>query len=323
MGILAPLEIQAEHGLYALPHRLFKLSRKNRAVEYLIKLGLYGLANNELVQGNPVLLDGKKAHEILGVDSNLLPALKEANPSARAFLVIRELHKAGVKLTTQDMRDIDSAKIGRANETQLYSMAESSSIHKALKYIKRQMRVSGSDGSHVCQEWSDYCAMADALGMNLGDHCALFPKNLKAAHMEAAKLQEDRANKKLNQKMAITAGKLQDLCWEFNGLIIRPATDQGELFEEGKNLSHCVGRMGYAQKMANGTTAIFFIRKQKTPDVSFVTLELDLSRWEKIQCYGTHDTHPGKKVDDFVARWISEIVKPSRTGTAERVKIAV
>ena len=51
--------------------------------------------------------------------------------------------------------------------------------------------------------------------------------------------------------------------------------------------------------------------------VPYVTLELDLEKWQKIQCYGKHDSWPGKAVDAFVKRWIEEVVKP-----AQRAKTA-
>lgn len=320
MGIYAPLELLAEHGLKVLPQNLFIAPQRNIRIEYLIKMGLYKLANNEF-GGRGVLLDGKKkAHEALGVSPDFIPLLKEADPSADAFKTIRALHNDGVKLTVRDMRDIERLKISQHHERRLLEMAKNSSIHKALKYISRQAHAFDGRGDHVCQEWADYYAMAGRLGMNLGDHCAAFPKNLKAAHEEASKIWDVRKDEVIGKQMSITAQKLQDLCWQFNGLTIRPAVSQQELFDEGKNLSHCVGRANYAEKQAKGKTAIFFIRKAKTPDDSFATLELDLHRWEKIQCYGTHDTYPGKQVDNFVSRWISEIVKPSRE---RRVKIAV
>ena len=53
------------------------------------------------------------------------------------------------------------------------------------------------------------------------------------------------------------------------------------------------------------------------PVGTYVTLELDLEKWQKIQCYGKHDSWPGKAVDAFVKRWIEEVVKP-----AQRAKTA-
>lgn len=323
MGIYAPLEVLAEHGMDVYAFTLFDAPKKNAKIEYLIKMGLYKLACNEFTKGESILRKGKKAHEVLGVSPDFVPLLKEADPSARAFKTIHALHADGIKLTVGDMKDIERLKIGCYYESRLVEMALSSSIHKALKYISQQAHAFNGDGDHVCQEWADYYAIAKTLGMNMSDHCVFFPKNLQAAHQEASKIWDTRKDEVIGKQMARTAKKLEDLRWQFNGLSIRPAVSQQELFDEGKSLSHCVGRAGYAEKQAKGRTAIFFIRKVQTPDISFVTLELDLSRWEKIQCYGTHDTHPGKQVDNFVARWINEIVKPSRMGAADRVRIAV
>lgn len=323
MGIYTPLETLASYGLETQPNQVFITAKKKPKIEYLVKMGLLGIAAYEFCDAHnesgknsqSLFLNGKKAAELLGVPSNVIPLLKEANPSGRAFLVIRSLLKCGLKLTVQDMRDISQLRIRYQYSDRLFDMAKECSIHKALKYIGQQSEIFKSDGDHVLQQWGDYLGMAKQLHMNLGDHCVIMPKNLKAAHDEAVKLLDYKKNEKLNQKMKITADKLQDLCWEFDGLTIRPAVSQGELFNEGKALSHCVGRMSYAEKQAKGTTAIFFIRNKKTPDESYVTLELDLKTWMKIQCYGKHDSYPGKKVNNFVRLWIRDVVMPSRFGT--------
>lgn len=328
MKIYAPLEILAEHGLKTEPDRVLIAATKNPQIEYLIKLGLYGLANNEFKEHcgrHDVLLKGKTAIDVLGISPDFLPLVKEADPSARAFLAIRSLHKCGMKLTVRDMKDITALHIGSRYAELLFQMAGICSIHKALKYIARQAAMYRSNGEHVLQEWNDYLNMAKVLHMNLGDHCAVMPKSLKAAHDEAVKIQRIKKNEDIDKRMAKTAEKLRDLSWEFDGMIIRPAVSHEELFDEGQALSHCVGHACYSEKQASGKTAIFFIRRRNKPNESFVTLELDLKRWEKIQCYGKHDAYPGRRVMDFVKRWISEVVKPSRSDIlpAARVQIAV
>ena len=93
-------------------------------------------------------------------------------------------------------------------------------------------------------------------------------------------------------------------------MIIRPAESHGEMIDEGNKLRHCVGRAWYAEKMAEGKSAIFFIRKKEEPDRPMVTLELDLATGKKIQCYAVNDTFPGEKVDKFCKRWIQKVVRP-------------
>ena len=313
-GIYAPLEDIAEHGLRVSPNALFERAKNKPQAEYLIKLGLYRLANT-LLRGNSDILKkgkGKNAAEVLGVHPDLLPTLRQADPSARAFCTIRAMAMAGVKFTLRDMKDMTDLNIGINYEMTLLRMADSCSIHKALKYVRQQAAKYRSDGEHVLQEWNDYIGMAEALEMDLADHAVWMPKSLQRVRMETAKIQDAKGNEILDKRMASTAARLNDLCWSFGGLTIRPAISHGELFEEGKNLSHCVGRMNYAEKQARGETAIFFIRKSKTLDVSYVTLELSLTTWEKIQCYAKNDSYPGKQVNNFVKSWIADIVKPSR-----------
>lgn len=336
MGIYTPLETLAAYGLQVPPNVLFTKAKEKPKIEYLIKMGLLGMASYEFFdvyhigggkQATLLLKEGKSAAQLLGVTPDTIPLLKDADPSGRAFLVIRSLLDRGLRLTSQDMKDISRLGIENQHSEKLFNMAKTCSIHKALKYIYQQGEIFRSGGSHVLQQWSDYIGIAKQLHINLGDHCAMLPKNLKAAHDEAVKLLDCKKNEKLNAKVKKTADQLQDLCWEYNGLTIRPAVSQGELFNEGQALSHCVGRMGYAEKMANGQTAIFFIRTAKAPNESYVTLELNLKTWEKIQCYGKHDTFPGSKVGNFVKKWITEVVKPTKeppkTELATRVKLAV
>ena len=201
-------------------------------------------------------------------------------------------------------------------------MLQHLSVHKSLRYIRKQMELCSSfrDAEDMLRTWEDYLGMAMETGKDIDDAHVALPKHLKAAHDETAKLLRLRKDQKLNAEVAKSAERLRDLCWTWNGLTVRPAVSHEELFREGETLNHCVGRMGYAEKMAKFQTAIFFIRKEKEPDVPYVTLELDLKRWEKIQCYGKGDTWPGKQVDSFVRKWIKEMVKPARCG--EQTKTA-
>jgi hypothetical protein len=56
-----------------------------------------------------------------------------------------------------------------------------------------------------------------------------------------------------------------------------------ELKAEGKALHHCVGT--YAERVANGSTNIFFIRKAEQPDTPYYTLEIG-QNGSIVQCRG-------------------------------------
>lgn len=319
MGLYTPLEALAARGCELDAVRMWWAAREYPKAEYLVKLGLYRLALAELAGNSALREKGKSVAQLLGVPAEAVQDLRAADPGPEALECIRGLLNCGVRVTGQDMRDISELDLRWDVVNPLLAMTRFGTLHKALKYVQDQLERTKAfrDGRHVLQTWRDYKNMALDLGKDVEDVRVALPKTLKTAHDEAAKSLRARKDRELNKKVARSADKLKTLCWSFGGLTIRPAVSQEELFQEGETLGHCVGRMGYAQKMAEFRTAIFFIRREKTPDVPYVTLELDLKKWEKIQCYGKHDSWPGKAVDEFVKRWIEEVVKP-----AQRAKTA-
>ena len=73
---------------------------------------------------------------------------------------------------------------------------------------------------------------------------------------------------------------------------------------EGKELNHCVGEMGYDEKMAEEETLILFIRKLDNLKKPFVTLEYSLSEHKILQIYGYDDTDPEESVMKFANHWL-------------------
>lgn len=319
MGLYTPLEVLAARGCELDAVRMWWAALEHPKAEYLVKLGLYRLALAELAGNSALREKGKTVAQLLGVPAEAVQDLRAADPGPGALECIRGLLKCGARVTGQDMRDISELDLRWNAMNTLLDMTRFGTLHKALKYVKDQLERTKAfrDGEHVLQTWRDYKNMALDLGKDVEDVRVALPKTLKTAHDEAAKSLRAKKDRKLNRKVKRSGDKLKNLCWSFGGLTIRPAVSQEELFQEGETLDHCVGRAGYAQKMAEFRTAIFFIRREKTPDVPYVTMELDLKKWEKIQCYGKHDSWPGKAVDEFVKRWIEEVVKP-----AQRAKTA-
>ena len=92
----------------------------------------------------------------------------------------------------------------------------------------------------------------------------------------------DQLQEELRESLCVyyKVERLEKYSCQKDGLLIRPARTQEELAEDGKALHHCV--CGYIQRMAEGETAIFFIRKADAPDTPYFTLELQKKR--VIQC---------------------------------------
>ena len=316
-GIRAPLEELSWHGLRTDAKELMTRAQHKPAAEYLIKNRLWKLAEEELQGMGSELLPGKKSAEILGVPPQEIEKLRQANVGGGTLALLRTLYSCGYSPKAEDMAEIDRMKLGDL-ALPFVTLAEGSSVRKAINYLRRQQ---GKDSARrALQHWWDYRRMADMIGLDTGDPQIFMPKDLQKAHDEAAQLNMVLQSEKRDALIAQTADRLGPLCWQFKGLSIFPARSQAELVAEGQSLHHCVGRAGYGEKMAAGTTAIFFIRKVREMEKPYVTLELDLARGKVIQCYADHDSYPGARVKAFTERWERERVLPGLTQTCRREK---
>ena len=83
------------------------------------------------------------------------------------------------------------------------------------------------------------------------------------------------------------------------------AKSPSELINEGSILHHCVGNMGYDQKVVDEKSLIFFIRTKDQPDTPLVTVEYSIPEKKVLQCYGDNDTKPSEEILSFVNdKWL-------------------
>ena len=73
---------------------------------------------------------------------------------------------------------------------------------------------------------------------------------------------------------------------------------------EGRKLHHCVGGDNYLSKHNKGTTAILFLRKEKTANTPYITIEI--SGTKIYQWYGAHDKKPKQ---EFFDRLLADYTK--------------
>ena len=238
-----------------------------------------------------------------------------------------------LKRTQQLLGELDR---GYVKEAELY-MIESSdveidhirlalghaSVRKILSYLKKQVQVEceriarekelakleGRSYYHnenappeAYRTYRDYLRDCETLSLNLDNPEVLFPKDLDAAHARTIEQVKYQISKEKQQCFEKAVKKLEKLCLEKNGLLIRPAASAKELIAEGEYLHHCVG--GYVDRMANGTLAIMLIRRADDPDTPYYTLE-----WRDkkvIQCKTKHneDYKRNPQVESFINAWV-------------------
>ena len=160
------------------------------------------------------------------------------------------------------------------------------------------------------QDYFNACSYL-ALDMNLDKN--RYPHNFKRWHdirtdeYATAKALKDEADRKqLYENFANIAEKYMPLQYEKQSvfIVIIPQSPS-DLIREGELLHHCVGRMGYDQKMIREETLIFFIRKKECPDVPLVTVEYSPKTNQVLQCYGDHDSKPNGNIMNFVTKkWL-------------------
>ena len=78
-----------------------------------------------------------------------------------------------------------------------------------------------------------------------------------------------------------------------------------DLVNEGEALHHCVGKMGYDQRMIREQSLIFFIRAKEAPDKPLVTVEYSPEKKRVVQCHGDNNSTPNEKILNFINKqWL-------------------
>ena len=187
-------------------------------------------------------------------------------------------------------------------------------LHRILKYLAEQTEAVQHGLERL---YMDYIGECEQLRMDLSSEQVMFPRDLRASHAATAMQIRYEKDRIAQEQFAHAVEKLQKFAWDSGGYIIRPAASQEELIAEGQALHHCVG--GYALRMAEGKTAIFFIRLAEEPDRPYYTLELQGKKL--IQCR-TKNNAPYTEdagIEAFVNSWLTEVVAK---GGVKKKKIA-
>lgn len=182
---------------------------------------------------------------------------------------------------------------------------------KVVKYVAQKSLDTSKysiSRTHV-YEWEHYLYCLEELGYDLKDTYYSMPKDFRKADKKISKeyqalldkreaekeeerlrqlaLQDKSRNEKI-AKISSALRKLPELAELLNGsngfLVYVPETAD-ELRREGMALHNCLGT--YPDRVADGKTIIFFIRRLKDKDAPFVAMEY--CNGEVIQCMYNHN----------------------------------
>lgn len=158
--------------------------------------------------------------------------------------------------------------------------------------------------------YNDYLEAVIALGLDLQDTKNIYPKDFDRMHdlriteYESQKAKADRVNRKeLYESFAKAGEKATAYEYSDNDYSMIAPRDIRDLVLEGKLLNHCVGKMGYDKKMADGKVVIMFLRHTEDITKPFVTIEYDLTHLKLLQAYAKGNTNPPSDAMEFINKW--------------------
>lgn len=306
-----------ERGHNRNPIYFLEYHAKYPVIEFLWKAGYRNIVHNRIFgmdreNRNAILWERKKLKECFKFPLRILklmpPEEWKLDDVQRANYLWKNY---GERITDAEMR---MALQSRTDVQNLTGAMPYAGIGKILKYIQKQTEKRKEEKGHttytlegIIRAYRDYLRECEQLHFDLHDREILFPKDLVAAHDRTMEQVEFEKNKADQEKFQKAVEKLEKFAWSEGEFFIRPAREQMELTAEGKDLHHCVG--GYIRDMAEGETAIFFLRKVSEPDKPFYTLELQKKR--VIQCRTEHNASYDRKPDvkKFVDMWMEKVVK--------------
>lgn len=182
-----------------------------------------------------------------------------------------------------------------------------------------------------CWRWDiyrDYIEAVVYLGLDLKDTKNAFPQDLKRMHdlrideMNSKKAAEDEEKRKeLYERFAAAADGLKRFECAGAFCIVIPTSPQ-DLVYEGNALCHCVGKMGYDKKMADGRSFIAFLRNPEDIKKPFVTIEYNLKDKRLQQCYGAHDKNPDDAPYKFAEQWAMKVTETLKAEEREQRRLA-
>ena len=184
-------------------------------------------------------------------------------------------------------------------------------FHKMKKYIEKQIKVcrvhvygDESEAHKILGFWSDYISMCLKLGYDVTKKSVLFPKRIHHEHDKVQQLIRIKHDPVMDEKIKAIYPKLEEV-YSYSGdkYIIRPPKDFKEFMEEGVNLLHCVCSSGYYRGHVEHKSYIFFLRRAKSPDIPFYTIEYEPDTNRIRQCQGYRHKSQTDEIRAFTEKW--------------------
>ncbi len=272
----------------ALPCGVVKyimIERGNPAIEKLVRIGMFRMARDVIgMNYDKKIFDQKQTElaKLLKVDGSRLKRMKEMDANVDMLRWMQYEKLANTIWPDEMIKDFGNAGFNTSEFNFLHTPI---SFVKCHNYLKKQMLISCGTMYQTLTTWRDYINMADQLKMNTKLDQIARPKDLKAAHDECVLLREKGDAKKEAQKLAKKwpkvnkqLPKLKKFEYTADGYTIVAPESIEDIVMEGRILKHCVHTCDYYfDRIQKDESYLFFLRKAKSQDVPWYTLEVEPS----------------------------------------------
>ena len=276
------------------------LATKADLYEKMYKVGLADVVKADIVASKydeiKYNAKAKSLTAMLGITKEQLKTLKNVRINHLKVLEAMQIQKE-MGLDKEIISYIEKLCISYSDVKRL---AEDNNAKKVLRYCVRQ--------NIGIYEYRRYKENLVTLGYRLDD-AYLFPRNFRVDDLRVANEIVERRDARKKEKdvernvliSGISKGlrenkELMEFFAGSNGLIVYVPESVEELKMEGKRLHNCLG--SYVDRVAEGKTLVFFIRRMEDPTAPYIAMEYCHGR--VLQCmYDYNKRVEDTKIIDF------------------------
>lgn len=298
--------------------------KENPCIEVLAKCDLYKAAD-AAVHGHLVIAGNmsRRPAGILGVYPYRMKMIRETYGDTDLIKVLRMEWITESHFTEKQIRQLQALHI--ADNSRIGIALEIMPVQKLINRIYRYTGVEPDTRRSLCDReqellrqtayrYLDYLSMRQQVGDDLTDSIIQCPRDLNTAHDEMVRMINDHKEElhiqaKEREFPAIRKNYRslrKKYFWEDSAYIIRPARSAEEIIMEGRSLHHCVGGDTYLSRHNTKESIILFLRMKETPDVPYVTVEIEHKTGLIRQWYGIRDTKPDKAT---IEAWLNTYIR--------------
>ena len=261
-----------------------------KRIELLAKMKLYNLALN-----SKKFSCSESFQSIFGVSKDYYPFMRRNNITYRQLKILRLLQEKDMK----KIRYLEKFASYGSRIDDLEEISNYISLNRFIKYSKMHHR---NVKTYI---YKDYLRFAKLLGYDLKNNRYAFPENLQEEHDKLEKQYEIQSKTIIQKAIARRSKELSNNKYQNKNFIILPARSLKALQDESKQQGNCIRT--YAEKYAEGTCDIYFMRDVKKPKKSLVTVEVKNNK--VVQSRIKYNANPNKTQLKFLENWEKNVLR--------------